>query len=35
VDWRTLGSFALAWIVTLPVAAVFGGFAAWALAVGS
>jgi len=35
VDWRTLGSFGLAWIVTLPVAAVFGGFAAWALAVGS
>ncbi len=35
VNWRTSGSFALAWIVTLPVAAVFGGFAAWALAVGS
>jgi PiT family inorganic phosphate transporter len=35
VDWRTVGSFALAWIVTLPVAAVFGGFATWALAVAS
>ncbi len=35
VDWRTLASFALAWIVTLPAAALFGGFAAWALAVSS
>lgn len=29
VAWNTVGAFVLAWVVTLPLAAAFGGLTAW------
>ena len=31
IAWHTVGSFVLAWLMTLPVSAAFGGLTAWAL----